>query len=308
MDYLPIFYSSLASILVLIALGFLLGKIKILNEFANKALANLLLSVAMPCALFIAFPHQFDPASFDLFLKAVLGAIAMMGSAIIVSRLLFSEKRLHRFYFQHQFAFIFNNASFLGYPLTMAIFGAESMIMYSGLMLVFNLALFSYGVWLFERSLSLKHLREIFFNPNIIAVFLGLLFFINSWNFPKFIDDSINYIAALTTPLSLLCIGFMLSQVRNWAKIFAKVQLFFTCGLQLILMPLLTFSVLWLLRMPTTIIQIFTMIQALPTATSLGLFAEKYGGNKIEASELVLISTILSVFTLPAVMYFVFKL
>jgi predicted permease len=42
-----------------------------------------------------------------------------------------------------------------------------------------------------------------------------------------------------------------------------------------------------------------TLIQALPTATSLGLFATKYGGNNIESSELVTISTVFSVITMP---------
>ncbi|MBR5938963.1 hypothetical protein IKZ77_00190 [Candidatus Saccharibacteria bacterium] len=45
--------------------------------------------------------------------------------------------------------------------------------------------------------------------------------------------------------------------------------------------------------------QVCTLIQALPTATSLGLFAVKYGGNATDSSELVTISTIFSVITMP---------
>jgi predicted permease len=49
------------------------------------------------------------------------------------------------------------------------------------------------------------------------------------------------------------------------------------------------------------VIVVCTLIQALPTATSLGLFAAKYGGNDIESSELVTISTTLSLVTMPAI-------
>jgi predicted permease len=174
-------------------------------------------------------------------------------------------------------------------------------------MLVFNFALFSYGVWLFQKRLTLKHFLHIILNPNIIAVTLGFIFFLISFEPLPFITNSITFLANLTTPLSLLSIGFMLHLVRDWGSIFRKHQLFITCTLQLLLMPILTFALTSLLGLPSLVKLIFTMIQALPTATSLGLFAEKYRGHKVEASELVLISTILSVLTLPLVMNFVLR-
>jgi predicted permease len=307
--YLATFYTSLTAILVLIAVGFTLGKLRIVNEAANKVFANLLLSVAMPCALFSAFPSQFDQDSFVLFIQAVVGALAMMVTAIFVSRFLFRQKKIGNTFHQHQFAFIFNNASFLGYPLTVAVFGAQSgaLVAYSGLMLVFNFALFSYGVWLFQKRLTLKHFLHIIFNPNIIAVTLGFIFFLISYQPMPFITSSVTYLANLTTPLSLISIGFMLHLVHDWGSIFRKHQLFITCLLQLLLMPTLTFLLATILRLPEIIRLIFTMIQALPTATSLGLFAEKYRGHKVEASELVLISTVLSVITLPLVMTLVLR-
>ncbi|MDO5561692.1 MAG: AEC family transporter [bacterium] len=306
MESLPIFYTSWLAILTIIILGFILGKLKIVNANASKVLANLLLDVAMPCALFIAFPSSFDAQALDLFLKAIVGGLAMMLTAIVVSRFLFKPNKNRYPYYQHQFAFIFNNASFLGYPLTLAIFGPESMIAYSGLMIVFNLALFSYGVWLFEQQLTWKHIKQIFFNPNILAVLLGLIFFLNSFSLSLFAQQAIGYLANLTTPLSLIVVGFMLSQVPNLWLIIKKKRIFITAALQLLLMPALTYLVMRLLQMPTQICQIFTMIQALPTATSLALFAEKYHGDRQDASELVLMSTILSALTLPLVMTVVF--
>lgn len=308
MENLLVFYNSLLAIIMIICLGFFLGKWRIINDQASKVFANLLLSVAMPCALFIAFPSQFEQQAFNLFLQAVIGGVVVIVAAVIVARFLFPKNKNRADYFQHQFAFIFNNASFLGYPLTLAIFGPESMIVYSGLMIVFNLALFSYGVWLFEQKLTWKHARQIFFNPNIAAVLLGMIFFLNSWDLPVFARQAVSYLAALTTPLSLLTVGFLLSQVRHFWRIFVKKQILTTVILQLILMPILTYTVLWLLQMPKEIKLIFTMIQALPTATSLALFAEKYHGDPADASELVLMSTLISALTLPVIMTVIFWL
>ena len=306
MASLAIFYTSWLAILVIIILGFFLGKWKIMNKNANQVLANLLLDAAMPCALFIAFPSSFDPDALHLFLQAILAGAVVIVAAIVVAKFLFKPKKDRYPYYQHQFAFIFNNASFLGYPLTLAIFGAQSMIAYSGLMIVFNLALFSYGVWLFEQKLTWKHIRQIFFNPNIIAVLLGLIFFLNSIQLSAFATQAIGYLANLTTPLSLIVVGFMLSQAGNLWLMLKNKRIFLTALLQLLLMPALTYILMRLLQMPEQIVQIFTMIQALPTATSLALFAEKYRGDNRDASELVLMSTILSAVTLPLVMTVVF--
>ncbi len=308
MDSLLVFYQSLLAITTIIVLGFLLGKLKMITADSAKVMANLLLSVMMPCALFMAFGEKFSPESWQMFLKAVIGGLLMMGSAIIASRLIFRQKDLGKNYFQHQFAFIFNNASFLGYPLTLAIFGKEAMLIYSGLMLVFNLALFSYGVWLFEKKITPLHLLEMILNPNIIAVLLGLLFFLLSFSLPDFLKQTVNYLASVTTPLSLLIVGFMLSEIKNWWSILRKWRLLLTVLLQLLLMPTITFLVLFLTMMPKTIVQLFTLIQALPTATSLALFTEKYGGSGEEASQLVLLSTLVSAFTLPVVMTAVLSL
>ena len=140
------------------------------------------------------------------------------------------------------------------------------------------------------------------YNPNIIAICLGLLSFIYSWQLPEFLRLSIDAGKNLTTPLSLLAIGFLLSLTKNWREILSQRQLFFTCLLQLLLMPTTTFLLLYCLHAPETMILMFTMIQALPTATSLVIFSEKYHSDKKEAAKLVLISTLLSLLTLPVVM------
>ncbi len=301
---LKIFYSSLATVTLIILLGFFLGKRKIIDEHTNKSLINLLLSVAMPCALFSAFPSEFNSDSLRLFLIGAGGGVVVLTTAILVSKLLFRKSWSPKNYFQYQFAFIFNNAAFLGFPLVQAIFGQAGLVPYSGFIIIFNLALFSYGVMLFRRQFNWKQVGLAFANPNVIAVLVGTLCFVLSLQLPPFIDSSIGYVGAMMTPLSLICIGFMLSRA-DLGKVLRKTKLVLTCAAQLTLGPLITYGVCLLLRIPTEVTHILILIQALPTATSLGLFAEKYSGKTDEASELVAVSTIMSAFTLPLVMLFV---
>jgi len=304
---LSIFYTSLVSIALIIGLGWFTGRRGWIDERTNKALINLLLSVVWPCALVTSFPNEFSMQSLNSFLWGVGGGVAVLVVMILISRLLFRKKRHPKHYFEYQFAFIFNNASFLGFPLVSTIYGQEGLIPYAGFILIFNLALFGYGTMLFREKFTWRDVGRTFLNPCVIAVFLGLILFIFSLKLPVFLDKSLGYVGAMMTPMSLICIGFMLSRAKL-LQILRRRILMWTCVAQLILDPLVTFLVLKILGAPADVVQILVLIQALPTATSLGLFAEKYRGEAGSASELVALSTVLSAITLPLLMWGMFNL
>ena len=293
------FYSRLGTIALILVLGYFLGKLKLIDTKTNRSLVNLLLTVFMPASLFMAFPASYSAERSNLFFEGLIGGFVVMFALVIVSRMIFA-KGLYKgeFRFESQFALIFNNATFLGYPIISSTFGEQGIVPYCGFIIAFNIALFSYGVYLFERKLSWKLVKGIITNPNIIAVLLGVLVFMLNLKVPAFLNDAVKFTGNATTALSIICIGFMLSHA-DFRKLIKKWRLILTAAIQLIVGPLVTYFLLLALHFSTEVITVCTLIQALPTATSLGLFAAKYGGNDIEASELVTISTILSIITMP---------
>ena len=305
---ISVFYARLGAIGLILVLGFLLGKFKLISDKTNKELTNLLLTVFMPASLFIAFPATYDEGSANLFFSGLLAGAIIMFILIILAKVIFNKKWMDReLSSESQFALIFNNATFLGYPIISSTFGPSGILAYCGFIIAFNIALFSYGIWLFERKITWRLARSIIFNPNIIAVILGMVFFLIGFSLPDFINDSIGYVGGATTPLSIICIGYMLSRAKL-SKILLKWKLILTAAIQLTLCPLVTWGLLTLLNFPIEVIQVCTIIQTLPTATSLGLFAVKYGGNADESSELVTISTVLSVVTMPLMIFLLLSL
>lgn len=297
------FYSRLGTIALILALGFFLGKVKLIDTKFNKTLVNLLLTVFMPASLFVAFPSAFDQATSDMFFKGLLAGAIVMFSLIVVSRIVFN-KYIYKgeLRFESQFAFIFNNATFLGYPIIASTFGQQGIIPYCGFIIAFNIALFSYGVFLFQRKVTPKLFLGIITNPNILAVAAGMALFLTGFKLPSFIADAAQFTGNATTALSVICIGFMLSHAKFF-KLLKKWRLMLTAIIQLVLGPLITYGLLRALSFPDEVVYVCTLIQALPTATSLGLFAAKYGGNDIESSELVTISTALSIGIMPLMVW-----
>lgn len=296
---LGLFYSRLGAIGLILVLGYFLGKKKMISLETNRQLVNLLLMVFMPASLFMAFPGEFSEGALDLFFAGLVGGIVVMLLLILVSKVLFMKKFYKReLRYESQFAFVFNNATFLGYPIVVNTFGETGVIAYCGFIIAFNVALFSYGIWLFERRITAKLFLEVVKNPNIIAVLAGMVIYLAGLKLPAFMTDAVGFVGNATTPLSVICVGFMLSRA-DFRTVFKKWRMLLTCVLQLILAPVITFLALRLMHFPGEVVAVCTLIQALPTATSLGLFATKYGGNEIESSELVAISTLLSIVTLP---------
>lgn len=293
------FYARLGSLALILVLGFFLGKRKMIGTETNKELTNLLLTVFMPASLFMAFPSEYNEETLSLFSSGFLAGALVMFMLILLSRILFNKWWFKGgLRYESQFALIFNNATFLGYPIVVNTFGPTGVIAYCGFIIAFNIALFSYGIWLFEHKVNIKLLISVATNPNIIAVLLGMIVFLAGIKLPSFLTGAVGFVGNATTPLSIICIGFMLSRA-DFKSIIKKWRLVLVALVQLILGPIATFFILKAFNFPIEVVNVCTLIQALPTATSLGLFATKYGGNNIEASELVTISTVLSVATMP---------
>ena len=244
------FYVRLGAIGLILILGFVLGKLKMISVATNKDLTNLLLTVFMPASLFVAFPSTYDENSLNLFFAGLAAGFLIMVSLIILSKVIFN-----RFWFkgglryESQFAFIFNNATFLGYPIVVNTFGPTGVIAYCGFIIAFNIALFSYGIWLFEHKITLKLFKSIALNPNILAVLIGMVLFLANFHLPAVITDSVQFVGNATTPLSIICIGFMLSRA-DFKSIFKKWRLIITALIQLVVGPVATFLLLILLKFP----------------------------------------------------------
>ena len=293
------FYSRLGTIGVILALGFLLGKLKLISPKTNKDLVNLLLTVFMPASLFAAFPTAYNDETSDLFKSGLLAGVLVMAALIIVSKIIFNKKLYDdKLRYESQFALIFNNATFLGYPIIASTFGEQGVIPYCGFIIAFNIALFSYGVYLFKHKVDGKLILNVITNPNIIAVVLGVIVFITGFQLPSFATNAVKFTGNATTALSVICVGYMLSNAK-FLRLIKKWKLILTAAAQLILGPLIAYWLLTLLNFPTEVVAVCTLIQALPTATSLSLFASKYGGDQTEASELVTVSTLLSIVLMP---------
>ncbi len=143
---------------------------------------------------------------------------------------------------------------------------------------------------------SLKHVfLHICQNPLILAIILGILCNITKIRIPAFLDKALEQLAGATTPLAfvLLGISFSFKAARSNRKLLSVAII----G-KLIILPFFAFAcgIMLGIRGPA-LASVITLFGS-PTAVSSVPMAEELGGDTRLASEAVVISTMLGVFTM----------
>ena len=136
--------------------------------------------------------------------------------------------------------------------------------------------------------------KDIARNPLIVAIVLALICRELGFKFPGILLQTGDYLASITLPLALLCIGASLDfslLKRSSLTAFAAV------GFKLLLVPavLLTFG--WLFALPAQSMGVLLLLAATPSATVSFIMARALGGNSQLAANVVALSTLLSIVT-----------
>lgn len=274
----------------------------ILSKEASKSFSNFLTNITLPCLLISSFNYTYSQ---DMISKARI----MFVYSIIIHIILIFVSRVLTFKYPEnskkvlRFATIFSNCGFMGYPVLESLFGKIGIFYGAIFNIPFNIFMFSIGIMIYTGKKDLKTLKEVLVNPAIIATILGLIIFSFSIKLPYPLFTAMSIVGSMTTPLSMIIVGAMLSEIRL-KDIFSGTLVYYASFLRLIAVPFLTLGILKLLNADKLLMQIAVIIEAMPAAVLASVLAEKYGADTALASRSVFISTIISMITIPFVVMF----
>lgn len=303
------FYVVLNQVLILfliLIIGFVAGKFKIIDSTGTKILSELLLSVASPMLVFNSFFIEFSSEK----LINILWIIGAGGGMFLISILLgnlmykgFDEKIKPVIIFTA----IFSNCGYMGLPLLKALFGEEGVFYGSFYIVLFNIALWSYGFILFGgKGTKAQIISKVLVKPALIAVYIGMIIFVTGIPVPSVIKDATKYVGDMTLPLSMLIIGGVISTIK-FNTVFSDWRVYLSSAVRLILMPLISIAFSRLIGAPALIASVVAIALAMPTAASTTMFSEMFDKNTVFASKCVTVSTLISIATIPLLVYFAIK-
>lgn len=200
---------------------------------------------------------------------------------------------------------MFSNVAYMGIPILTRVFDDTILSPISIIVAVYLLVFFGMGVSYLEitrhksTTSTLKIImKTIFTNPILIAVFCSILVHITHISLPTFFTTALNMITTSITPIVLVIIGIFigsstLGSLRDW-----KPVALFSLG-TLIILPLMFYIGLIIFRQNPTYHIISILESAMPLGITPFAIADHYGLNKNFIARTIVMSTALSIITLP---------
>ncbi len=318
---------TISSVLIIILIGFIFTKKKILSEVTAENLSKIILFLAIPALSYNAFMQDMDSEKLNQSMSLLIWSIVIHLALIFISSIIFkkygkSKKDVLRM------ITIFGSTTVFGIPVIQAVYGDLGAMYASVFNLPYRALLYTYGyITISEVKLKKENIGKIISNPVIVATFLG----IGVWIFQKYLPQiSINengivrnygilridktaywlfkpmqYLAALNAPLSWLSIGITLAGVPLDETLKSKISWKYSI-LKVSIIPMILISIFVGLKFiagyEISYIAVATIIimMATPAATVIATYAINFRKEPLLVSSCSLASSILAVLMIPA--------
>lgn len=292
--------SKLAVIFMLIAAGYAARRTGVLNAQLQAGLSRLVLTVATPALVL-------SSAGVTYTSDRMRGILLVLGCATLyylvsipVSHLTaraakLSDSRRRAFVALSVFA----NVAFLGYPI-IRIFLPETGVFYSVFFnIMFQLVLFTYGTAMMSRQ-KLKNPAYLLRDPNILSALVMIVLFAFQVKLPAPVQETISILGGLCTPLSMLVIGSMLAAI-NIKELFRDGALYLMSAMRLLVFPAVALILLRLFGVGAELATVIVMMAAMPSGATIAIIGEQYHCEPEMCSKGIVLSTLLSLLTIPLV-------
>ena len=329
------------AIFLLMAAGFGVGRLKVLPEGSNATLNVLLIKVITPCMILSSITSkELTDDTLSMTLQTFAGSVVFFVIAGVLGY--FFAKHLLRVSPSsnlgvYTFAFASINTGFMGFPVTLALFGQDIFYLMVMQNVILTVYLYSAGPLMLRLGCedgevlpagaadtvgavetagtsdtanaakmpatagsgsALKSFFMSFWNPNAVASVISLIMLFAGLHLPKLIFEPVQTLGDATIPLSMLLVGIQLSE-SNVAELIKNGKILaFSLG-KMLLLPVLTFfAVNWLpLAVSVKVCLIFAAV--FPVAVVVEPVTAMENKNSLTAAELIAITTLLSVGTIP---------
>ena len=300
----------MAALVIIVVVGFIAGKIGYMDESFDKRLSALIVNITCPALILSSTMGDTLPDRgmiLPLLGISFLTYILLTAVSYIVPRFL-TRKRTDEGVIG--FALMFGNVGFIGYPIVASIFGYHA-VFYAAILNVANtFFVFTVGDMLLKgeaegtardgkRSFGVRFKKKVLYSTPMIAAYLSMLIVaLGITGIPDAVSKPLTMIGNITVPGALLIIGSTMSQLSGRAML-GNVTVYVTSVCRLILIPLAFYLLFSQMGFSQFVININTVIIAMPVATYGTILCLINGRDITLMTELTFATTILSMFTIP---------
>jgi len=299
---------TLISLSLLMGMGYAAGKTGIINEVRSAGLADILIKVALPCVVITSMKEPFSAelarGGVTVFVASTVIYGLSMAAGMLLSRLLRVKITDAGVWI---FAATFSNLGYMGIPVMQSVFKDNSTIMFYTMIYNASFNIYSTTVGIAAMRNGAKFWRKtegdkVKKDINLLPIFtlIGLALFLFSLDLPGPVDTALKTGGSLTTPLSMIIIGGMFAR-NDLRKVVTVGRGYILIALRLLVLPVIVFFIASPIISDKDVLAVLVLLTAMPVAAVTAIFAAKYKANSDLASRFVVLSTVLSVATIPVI-------
>ena len=295
------------TLFAIVVVGYVAGKLGYMGGTFDKRLSKLVIDITCPALILSsAMTGQLPDRRLILPLLAISVVTYVLLTAIawVLPRYLTQRKEWEG---AMGFAIMFGNVGFMGYPVVASIFGHEAVFYAAVLNVVNTFAVFTVGTMLITGKGEVdgpRFQKKVLYSTPMLAAYLTMLIVaLEIDEIPEFVSQSLTMIGNITVPAALLIIGSSMSNLPLRAMLGNR-TVYLTTLMRLVIAPLIVFYMCTMLGFSSFVVNINTVVVAMPVATYGTILCLRHGKDTTFITEVTFFTTALSMLTIPLLLRF----
>lgn len=295
---------EIIKLFVIMFMGYAVVKAGLMKSSESKSVSVILVYLVIPCVIIKAFQVDYTPDVQKGLFLAIAAAVAIHILFLLITIPL---KKIFQMDVIEQATSIYSNAGILVIPLVQELLGQDYVIYSSAYIAVQLILLWTQGKNMLCEEEKLEW-KKVFLNVNIISIIAGIVLFLFRIKLPAGVQDVLGMMNNMIGPLGMLLAGMAIAEVPL-KSIFTKRRNYLSVALRLLLYPVLG---LFLMKAIQIIVNLENSSQILltvylacvtPACASVTSMAQLYDKDAAYASSLYVLTTLLSIVTMPVMVY-----
>ena len=291
---------QIIQLFLMIFMGFLIVKAKLLNSEDSKILSIIVLYLIIPCVIINAFQVDYTPQTVKGLLIALAGSVMTQVILLIVVSILGRVFHLNEV---EVASIYYSNSGNLIVPIVTFILGKEWVLYGCVFMSVQLVFIWTHCKKIISRE-STYDWRKIVLNINMISIAIGIVLFLTKIYLPAIINNTLSAVGSMIGPASMIVTG-MLFAGMDFKQIFANKRVYFVSFFRLIIVPVIALFLIKCSQLSTfssngnKLMLIVFLAIITPSASTVTQMCQVYENDSQYASAINVVTTLLAIVTMP---------
>jgi len=304
LDILDIF-SLQGTLFAMMLIGAWMKKRGIIDDNGKKCLTDLCVNMVIPCNIFKSCLIEFNMGIFKSCAMLLLSAVILQVLCLTLNKFIFNRYQPQQRKVL-QYCTIVPMSGFLGNPIAEGIYD-ELGVLYTSIFLIpMRVVMWSVGTTYFVADAEVdrkKVLKNVMTHPCLVAIYLGLICMVTQIQLPSVVTETVRYIGSCNSALTMFIVGTILADVKL-TTIVNRDTLIFSV-FRLAILPAVALGVGRVLGLDSVSLGVSVLMTGMPAGATAAIFAARYGSDAPFATKCVVMTTLVSMLTLPMWCYIV---